>query len=637
MYKIKEIKLENFKFFFGEEIIKLDCKNVLLFGENGSGKSSIYWALHCFLHSTLKPDTESVKKYFLPLSRSKESIRNRYADDDSSSAIHLTLAHSDHQNYADITVEISNDVVNARTEDKIRLMALSSELINYKVIYNMYVATNRSTIKLFDYFCKNLMEFIYFDMELTSIYGERISRVALDWWEYIKKGMRPYTTMNDPNYSAFQSHVDLFNEKLHDFLQLITTETNRSLQEDFGEDFTIEFRYRDATFNDFNKYNKGRNRRTIAPEIELIVHLTNFQGEKAIVERPQSYLNEARLSSIAIAIRLAILKERYIEDAPRVMVLDDMLLSLDMGNRSAILKMLLKNYLSRYQIIIMTHDRVFFDCVLNHLPENVRQSDWKVLEIYERQENDKKVPSIVNYKDALTKAYSYFKGEHCPIDYNACGNSQRQALEEIFKNQFQAYSLRKQDNELVNTEKLMLADCISKSREMYQKIGFETDVLDELDIHLKQSLNPSSHHNPQSNFYKKEIERTFEIIEVLRKHKIVPLVSKDEVITLSIKCTDDTECVYEIQLLDDILMYQKPNNDYFLNDDDKRIYVIKSYNGSLKNNKTSCFSLQELYDDTIRWIKKCLHKDVIPEKEVGYIYSYQGQNLIERLNEINNN
>ena len=134
MYKIKEIKLENFKFFFGEEIIKLDCKNVLLFGENGSGKSSIYWALHCFLHSTLKPDTESVKKYFLPLSRSKESIRNRYADDDSSSAIHLTLAHSDHQNYADITVEISNDVVNARTEDKIRLMALSSELINYKVI-----------------------------------------------------------------------------------------------------------------------------------------------------------------------------------------------------------------------------------------------------------------------------------------------------------------------------------------------------------------------------------------------------------------------------------------------------------------------------------------------------------------------
>ena len=636
MYKIKEIKLTNFKFFFGNEIIKLDCKNALIFGENGSGKSSIYWALHCFLHSTLKPDIIGVKKYFLPLSQSKESIRNRYADDNSRSVIHLTLAHQDHQNYADINAEISNDIVNARTENNIRLMALSSELINYKAIYNMYVATNRSSIKLFDYFCKNLMEFINFDQELTGIYGERISRVALDWWRYIEKGMQPYTTMQDANYITFQSHVDLFNQKFSDFLKLITIKTNNSLEEDFREDFSIEFRYRKATFNDFNEHNRGRNRRTIAPEIELIVHLTNLQGEKAKVERPQSYLNEARLSSIAIAIRLALLEERYIDEAPRVMVLDDMLLSLDMGNRSAILKMLLKKYSSRYQIIIMTHDRAFFNSVLNHLPENVRQSDWELLEIYERKEGNKKVPSIVTYQDALAKAYSYFKGNHCPIDYCACGNNQRQALEELFKKQFKAYSLRDQNNQLVNTDKLMLGECISKAKDMYQIIGFDTDVLDELDIHLNQSLNPSSHHNPQSNFYKKEIERTFEIIEILRKHKIKPIVSKDEVITLSIKCTDNTEFTYEIQLLDDILIYKKPNNDYFLKGDDKRKYVIKNCNGIHKDNTTHCFSLQELYDDTIRWIEK-YHKEVIREGDIHRIYSYEGGSLIERLNEINKN
>lgn len=40
MYKIKNIKLNNFKFFFGEQNLKLDKKHTLIYGENGSGKSS---------------------------------------------------------------------------------------------------------------------------------------------------------------------------------------------------------------------------------------------------------------------------------------------------------------------------------------------------------------------------------------------------------------------------------------------------------------------------------------------------------------------------------------------------------------------------------------------------------------------
>ncbi|RTZ49518.1 hypothetical protein EJ377_02990 [Chryseobacterium arthrosphaerae] len=48
MHKIKEITLSNFKFFHGEKTIDIDRKNVLIYGENGSGKSSIYWALYTF-------------------------------------------------------------------------------------------------------------------------------------------------------------------------------------------------------------------------------------------------------------------------------------------------------------------------------------------------------------------------------------------------------------------------------------------------------------------------------------------------------------------------------------------------------------------------------------------------------------
>ena len=97
MYKIKNIKLNNFKFFFGEQNLKLDKKHTLIYGENGSGKSSIYWALHCFLHSTLKPNVASVQKYFLPISQSEESIKNRYAQDGDKSGVSITLEHLEYE------------------------------------------------------------------------------------------------------------------------------------------------------------------------------------------------------------------------------------------------------------------------------------------------------------------------------------------------------------------------------------------------------------------------------------------------------------------------------------------------------------------------------------------------------------
>ena len=41
MKKIDELTLENFKFFRGLETLKFNSKNILVYGENGSGKSNL--------------------------------------------------------------------------------------------------------------------------------------------------------------------------------------------------------------------------------------------------------------------------------------------------------------------------------------------------------------------------------------------------------------------------------------------------------------------------------------------------------------------------------------------------------------------------------------------------------------------
>ena len=62
--RIKSIQLHNFKFFQQEDPIVLNSNNLLLYGENGSGKSSIYWAFYTLFEASLKENDDEIRKYF---------------------------------------------------------------------------------------------------------------------------------------------------------------------------------------------------------------------------------------------------------------------------------------------------------------------------------------------------------------------------------------------------------------------------------------------------------------------------------------------------------------------------------------------------------------------------------------------
>jgi len=84
MKRIQKIEIKNFKAFREEQLFDLNGKNVLIFGNNGSGKSSLFWALYTFLQSSIKKDDE-IKKYFEIFDESNtathESLKNMFESD----------------------------------------------------------------------------------------------------------------------------------------------------------------------------------------------------------------------------------------------------------------------------------------------------------------------------------------------------------------------------------------------------------------------------------------------------------------------------------------------------------------------------------------------------------------------------
>jgi chromosome segregation ATPase len=105
MKKINKLILENFKFFNGVQEFNFEGKNVLIYGENGSGKSSIYWALYTFFQSSIK-DNENIKKYF-DTSHS-ENLVNRFIKDNENSSIKVEIINTDNNNLE--TMSISKDI-----------------------------------------------------------------------------------------------------------------------------------------------------------------------------------------------------------------------------------------------------------------------------------------------------------------------------------------------------------------------------------------------------------------------------------------------------------------------------------------------------------------------------------------------
>lgn len=516
-WKIKNIEIENFKFFKDVFSINVDNKNILLYGENGAGKSSIYWSVYTHFQAYAKNQQEA-QKYFT--ANHAQNLRNRYAAADDDSAIRISF---DNGKGSTKIVEDSNKCYYADDPVVLRFMkftSMSSDFMNYKFLSSLFDFRNSQDNEVFFLFEKEVLPYIDLDNQLWFISGEDAdTNNAGEWWGYLVRTFKsdeiPRSQRTNsfdqrtPLYKNYQDLLHQFNDLLHSKLNMLIAKANVIIKNEFHLESEIILQYKDASFND-RLGNRSFDGELHCPKIYLKASMiSDHLVDKSLIEHPRSFFNEAKITCMALALRLAILDNHpTTNEAPSVLFVDDLLISLDMSFRRKIIEILL-TYTNKFQTFIFTHDRAFYHLVWSEIGITRSQNKWKRFELYMQHKNGIPGSFILEPKKPLEEAKMHLHN----FEISASVNAVRRAAEHELKRLLPAnlmYDLK---------SKTLLCDLnglIDHYRKFANKIGLP-DVIPHLQDERKLLLNPFSHDDIDTPFYRTELELTINEIENLSK------------------------------------------------------------------------------------------------------------------------
>lgn len=507
--KIKSLHINEFKFFPKSKPIILDQKNLLVYGENGSGKSTIYWALYTLFESSIKSNAAEFQKYFIR--NKKDCLVNIYAKGNKTSFVQVELENGDKYRISHKINKILTDpVINKKAQE----INLASDFINYRMLYRFHDLKHSKEFEIFDFLLSEIFMYLDISGQDSKKYWEDVLKGPNK--VYNKTGQYVYPTAKEgigsKEYKTFKLKFDKFNDWLKKLLIDIENEANIYLKNDFEIDIKIKFVFHPAEL-------------AITPLVPTInlpkiyIEVPQYYGTKNKIKKPHTFLNEAKLTALALSIRFGILKKRLAFADLKILVLDDFLVSLDMSYRDKILDIILTKLAADYQLVLLTHDYNFFEFTKDKIAKLNRELksdgkaeiDWKKLEMYEFKIGKRLIPFITNSKTNLEKAKKYFYQK--TIDLPASANYMRKATEQ-FCDEF--LPLHEKYNASFN--KLDLANLISKTPAEAIRKGMALPLFLKLDSLRQFILNPQSHYNKQTPpLFKDELQKAILTLEKLEK------------------------------------------------------------------------------------------------------------------------
>lgn len=626
-WRINQIEVKNFKFFKNTFTLNIDRKNILLYGENGSGKSSIYWSVFTHFQAYAKEQAEA-QKYFT--ANHSQNLRNRFVDESEGSYIKISFHDGNSETKSIVDSDVDYYPTNEETLRFMRGTAMSSDFLNYKILSSLFDFKNSEDNQVFSIFEKEILPYIDFDEPYQKIDGTSTDiQNAGEWWGYIKRiinteGVIPrnekkYSNFNrgTAQYKAYQERISSFNRLLKNKLQFLVLRANTIIEDVFNIEAKIELTVSDAIFNRYIGF-RNYSATLESPKIYLKARMTSsLLANDALIEHPRSFFNEAKITCMALALRLAILEDHATTDEfPSVLLIDDLLISLDMPFRRMVIKQLL-TYSSRFQTFIFTHDRAFFHLVMSEIKQLGNTDEWKTFNLYVKKDDTGCLqPALVLEESYIAKAKAHLHMLEIPASVNVL----RKAAEKILKNILS-------QNEILQIIFEQGYCNLSKMIDVFGNKYAKFLGLESLAAHLQDDrkllLNPFSHDDIETPFYRRELEKTIEEIEQLgRIHKNV-IVDYEKVRTVEYKMRvtkDEESNDVTIMFLEQFNSFEYNGNIYYSN---PKVFVRDSYNEGQIQCKE--WGLNKLLDRMCHYIG---HNAATKQKIQDCLYDMGGNLLI---------
>ncbi|MCL0032602.1 AAA family ATPase [Peptococcaceae bacterium] len=465
--KIKTLTIRNFKGFSSEIKINFTnrAKNLVIYGENSSGKTSIMEALKLLFDSShQKIEVEKYKNIF---TRKSPEVVIETTDGKTINLRLKTEKKRDERGNEIDALVTDSEAYSPEVKPYLEAISKSTSILSYRELMKIYnIKTDED---LYNLFVRKIMGYY-----LIPPKKEKTLIQELEELERLKKeSPRATRRIKEKEDSIITEINKIFSE--------IKDKWNEYVRKLTGDNIEIDCSVEKLGSLDFKIKWNGRDVRNI-----------------------MNYLNEGRLNAISLGLFLSYYK-RFNASPYRLLLLDDVVIGLDMNLRLPLLDIIKDDFENEYQIIITTFDENWFNLMKNYL----NGEKWEFLRLIIRSTDNRDMPFLIGIEtsDFLQKAEEYFqRGDisasalYARLEFErlVIRYAEKKRLRIAFKRRIQEIPI----NEIWNEVKTNLPRAKT--------------ICNRIDTYKSILLNPAVHYDDRPK-YKNEVKYAIDAVKKLRE------------------------------------------------------------------------------------------------------------------------